>query len=141
MQLELKCCLAGGGMVSRFVEVFRDLGSFSEVLQTQLELLLCERLTQTWAKVGCRFHCAASRQRTYHWLIHAAFACFPTSLANAAVYIFCCCLWHQHVIPKPAAFQTSNFVCQQASLLPLRLPCPTKAILQQCVLSCSQQRA
>ena len=42
---------AGGGMVSRFVEVFRDLGSFSEVLQTQLELLLCERLTQTWVKV------------------------------------------------------------------------------------------
>ena len=39
-------------MVSRFVEVFRDLGSFSEVLQTQLELLLCERLTQTWVKVG-----------------------------------------------------------------------------------------
>ena len=37
--------------MSRFVEVFRDLGSFSEVLQTQLELLLCERLTQTWVKV------------------------------------------------------------------------------------------
>ncbi|KAK9788851.1 hypothetical protein WJX73_007548 [Symbiochloris irregularis] len=40
----------GGGMVMRFVEVFRDLASFSEVLQTQLELLLCERLTSTWVK-------------------------------------------------------------------------------------------
>ena len=42
-------------MCSRFIEVFRDLGSFSEVLQTQLELLLCERLTQTWLKVCPRF--------------------------------------------------------------------------------------
>ena len=37
--------------MSRFIDVFRELGSFSEVLQTQLELLLCERLQQTWAKV------------------------------------------------------------------------------------------
>ena len=41
-------------MVLRFVEVFRDLSSFSEVLQTQLELLLCERLTSTWMKVHAR---------------------------------------------------------------------------------------
>ena len=37
--------------MSRFIDVFRELGSFSEVLQTQLELLLCERLQQTWVKV------------------------------------------------------------------------------------------
>ena len=47
-------CKPGGGLMSRFIDVFRELGSFSEVLQTQLELLLCERLQQTWAKVRAR---------------------------------------------------------------------------------------
>ena len=37
--------------MTRFIDVFRELGSFSEVLQTQLELLLCERLQSTWVKV------------------------------------------------------------------------------------------
>lgn len=46
-----KVDVPGGGLMSRFIDVFRELGSFSEVLQTQLELLLCERLQQTWAKV------------------------------------------------------------------------------------------
>ena len=42
--------------MTRFIDVFRELGSFSEVLQTQLELLLCERLQSTWVKVHQHSH-------------------------------------------------------------------------------------
>ena len=46
---------AGGGTMSKFVSVFRELASFSELLHTQVELILVERLQRSWLKVGCSF--------------------------------------------------------------------------------------
>lgn len=82
-------------MTGRFVEVFRDLASFSEVLQTQLELLLCERLTQTWVKVPAlpahmtsmkqvaatsiiMLHMQPAASAVYVLLLHAEQACCST---------------------------------------------------------------
>ena len=43
---------AGGPLISKFVTVFRELGSYSELLRTQIEVILCESLQHTWLKVG-----------------------------------------------------------------------------------------
>ena len=42
---------SGGAMLTKFVGVFRELASFNELLHTQVELLLVERLHRTWRKV------------------------------------------------------------------------------------------
>lgn len=46
---------AGGGMMSKFVGVFRELASFNELLHTQVELILVERLHRNWLKVQSLF--------------------------------------------------------------------------------------
>lgn len=46
----------GGGTMSKFVSVFRELASFSELLHTQVELILVERLQRNWLKVSPHFH-------------------------------------------------------------------------------------
>jgi hypothetical protein len=38
-------------MMSKFVGVFRELASFNELLHTQVELILVERLQRNWLKV------------------------------------------------------------------------------------------
>ena len=38
-------------MLTKFVGVFRELASFNELLHTQVELILVERLHRTWLKV------------------------------------------------------------------------------------------
>ena len=38
-------------MLSKFVGVFRELASFDELLHTQVELILVERLQRNWLKV------------------------------------------------------------------------------------------
>ena len=38
--------------MSKFVGVFRELASFNELLHTQVELILVERLHRNWLKVG-----------------------------------------------------------------------------------------
>ena len=45
------CLDTGGGMMSKFVGVFRELASFNELLHTQVELILVERLQRNWLKV------------------------------------------------------------------------------------------
>ncbi|KAK9807526.1 hypothetical protein WJX72_001570 [[Myrmecia] bisecta] len=42
--------ILGGGTMSKFVGVFRELASFNELLRTQVELILCERLQHSWSK-------------------------------------------------------------------------------------------
>lgn len=42
--------MLGGGMMSKFVGVFRELASFNELLHTQVELILVERLQRNWLK-------------------------------------------------------------------------------------------
>ena len=37
--------------MSKFVGVFRELASFNELLHTQVELILVERLQRNWLKV------------------------------------------------------------------------------------------
>lgn len=37
--------------MSKFVPVFRELATFTEVLHTQIELILVERLHHNWLKV------------------------------------------------------------------------------------------
>lgn len=45
-------------MMSKFVGVFRELASFNELLHTQVELILVERLHRNWLKVshGIKLH-------------------------------------------------------------------------------------
>ena len=38
--------------MTKFVSIFRELGSFNELLGTQVELILVEKLQHTWLKVG-----------------------------------------------------------------------------------------
>ena len=38
--------------MAKFVSIFRELGSFNELLGTQVELILVEKLQHTWLKVG-----------------------------------------------------------------------------------------
>ena len=38
-------------MMTRFIEVFRELGRATELLKTQVNLILVERLQQNWTKV------------------------------------------------------------------------------------------
>ncbi|KAA6429276.1 MAG: hypothetical protein FRX49_00672 [Trebouxia sp. A1-2] len=42
--------MLGGGRMSKFVGVFRELASFNELLHTQVELILVERLQRNWLK-------------------------------------------------------------------------------------------
>lgn len=42
--------MLGGAMLTKFVGVFRELASFNELLHTQVELILVERLHRTWLK-------------------------------------------------------------------------------------------
>ena len=44
----------GGALMSKFVGVFKELGSYSELLRTQVEVILCERLQHSWVKVRLR---------------------------------------------------------------------------------------
>ena len=44
--------LTGSGMMTRFIEVFRELGRATELLKTQVNLILVERLQQNWTKVS-----------------------------------------------------------------------------------------
>ena len=37
--------------MTKFVSIFRELGSFNELLGTQVELILVEKLQHTWLKV------------------------------------------------------------------------------------------
>jgi hypothetical protein len=39
-------------MMTRFIEVFRELGRATELLKTQVNLILVERLQQNWTKVS-----------------------------------------------------------------------------------------
>ena len=39
-------------MMTRFIEVFRELGQATELLKTQVNLILVERLQQNWTKVS-----------------------------------------------------------------------------------------
>ena len=43
---------AGGGMMTKFVGVFRELATFTELLHTQVELILVERLHRNWLKAS-----------------------------------------------------------------------------------------
>lgn len=45
-------------MMTKFVGVFRELASFNELLNTQVELILVERLHRNWLKV-CNTHAPA----------------------------------------------------------------------------------
>eukprot|EP00891_Asterochloris_glomerata_P008374 jgi/Astpho2/8374/e_gw1.00122.15.1_t len=40
----------GGSLMTKFVSIFRELGSFNELLGTQVELILVEKLQHTWLK-------------------------------------------------------------------------------------------
>lgn len=60
-------------MISKFVGTFRELASFSELLNTQVELILVERVHRNWLKVlvtlavytSCaHVHCAPALCRT-----------------------------------------------------------------------------
>ncbi len=44
-------------MMSKFVGVFRELASFNELLHTQVELILVERLQRNWLKVFTTICC------------------------------------------------------------------------------------
>lgn len=39
--------LLGGPLLLKFVSTFRELASFQDLLRTQLEVVLCERLNHT----------------------------------------------------------------------------------------------
>ena len=39
-------------MMSKFVGVFRELSTFTELLHTQIELILVERINHNWLKVN-----------------------------------------------------------------------------------------
>ena len=39
-------------MMTRFIEVFRELGQATELLKTQVNLILVKRLQQNWTKVS-----------------------------------------------------------------------------------------
>ena len=41
---------AGGPMLARFVSTFRELGAFSELLRTNVEVTMVESLQQKWLK-------------------------------------------------------------------------------------------
>ena len=46
-------------MMSKFVGVYRELASFTELLNTQVELMLVERLHHNWLKVKtCLLYCS-----------------------------------------------------------------------------------
>ena len=47
-------------MISKFVGTFRELASFSELLNTQVELILVERVHRNWLKVPVRLAAVAS---------------------------------------------------------------------------------
>ena len=51
------CLLSGGPLMTKFVSIFRELGSFNELLGTQVELILVEKLQHTWLKVGDPANC------------------------------------------------------------------------------------
>lgn len=62
-------------MMSKFIGVFRELSTFTELLHTQIELILVERLHHNWLKVmlpcavlpiSCYFVCTfrVGRQKT-----------------------------------------------------------------------------
>lgn len=38
-------------MVSRFLAAFKELASFNELLRTQVDVLLCERMQDEWSKL------------------------------------------------------------------------------------------
>lgn len=44
--------LTGGPMLAKFVQTLRELASFHELLRTQVELLLCERLNHNWTTLS-----------------------------------------------------------------------------------------
>lgn len=44
--------------MTKFVSIFRELGSFNELLGTQVELILVEKLQHTWLKVGTQANCS-----------------------------------------------------------------------------------
>ena len=44
--------------MTKFVSIFRELGSFNELLGTQVELILVEKLQHTWLKVGSQANCS-----------------------------------------------------------------------------------
>ena len=52
-------------MLSKFVGTFRELASFSELLNTQVELILVERVHRNWLKVLVRLAVVASRAHVH----------------------------------------------------------------------------
>lgn len=51
--------------MSKFVGVFRELASFNELLHTQVELILVERLQRNWLKVFIITFCCTGL--SCHW--------------------------------------------------------------------------
>lgn len=52
--------MSGGGMMSKFVGVFRELSTFTELLHTQIELILVERIHHNWLKVDNSKACCSA---------------------------------------------------------------------------------
>ena len=52
--------------MSKFVGVFRELASFNELLHTQVELILVERLHRNWLKVRRLFSCHSTASCYLH---------------------------------------------------------------------------
>ena len=70
--------------MSKFVGVFRELASFNELLHTQVELILVERLHRNWLKVthgislhACRARMLAQEVISAHLLILLSAAALP----------------------------------------------------------------
>lgn len=81
--------MLGGGMMSKFVGVFRELSTFTELLHTQIELILVERLHHNWLKVHC-WRCPWSRPQhaaCRMYAFHISRSCHQHQLILISCYL------------------------------------------------------
>ena len=73
--------------MSKFVGVFRELASFNELLHTQVELILVERLHRNWLKVRRLFSCHSTASCHLHAVSIVRFIQYLTAWFQSHVWL------------------------------------------------------